>query len=108
MKDTVDHLQGVVSTLQRRNHVVLFADDAIEFTEGRQSGRAHPHDEILIDETVVVRVTVHLVDGSAPVHRFGGSWNHRSNTDFRDLTKAQQSNKERPQTKVHGQMSHTD
>lgn len=69
MKDTVDDLQSVVSSGQGRNHVVLLLDDAVEFAEGRQGGGSHPHDEVLVNEAVVLWVRVQLVDWPAPVHR---------------------------------------
>ena len=68
IKDTVNDLQGVVSSEQSGNHVVLPADDAVELAEGRQSGGPHPHDEVLVDEAVVQLVGVQLVDGPAPVY----------------------------------------
>lgn len=73
VKDTVDDLQRVVPGQQRRNHVTRLVDDAVEFAEGRQGGGSHPHDEVLVDEAVVVRSAVQLIDGPAPVHRFGRS-----------------------------------
>lgn len=69
MKDTVDDLQGVVPSEQSGNHAVLLGDDAVEFAEGGQSGGPHPHDEVLVDEAVVLRVSVQLVHRPAPVHR---------------------------------------
>ena len=53
-KDTVDDLQRVVPALQRGNHFALLVDDAVEFAEGRQGGGSHPHDEVLVDEAVVL------------------------------------------------------
>lgn len=73
VKDTVDDLQSVVPTRQRRNRVTRLVDDAVEFAEGRQGGGSHPHDEVLVDEAVVVRSAVQFIDGPAPVHRFGRS-----------------------------------
>lgn len=69
MKDTVDDLQRVVSVLQRRNHFARLVDDAVEFAEGRQGGGSHPHDEVLVDEAVVLGSSVQLVNGPAPVDR---------------------------------------
>lgn len=55
IKDTVDDLQGVVSSGQSWDHVVLSrGDDAVEFAEGRQGGGSHPHDKVLVDEAAVV------------------------------------------------------
>lgn len=73
MKDTVHDLQRVVPTRQRRNHVTRLVDDAVEFAEGWQGGGSHPHDEVLVDEAVVVQSAVQFIDGPAPVHRFGRS-----------------------------------
>lgn len=70
VKDTVDHLQGVVSPGHGWHHAVAWRlDDAVEFAEGRQGGGPHPHDEVLVDEAVIIRSGVQLVDGSAPVQR---------------------------------------
>lgn len=69
MKDTVDHLQGVVPSRQRRHHLAALADDAVELAEGGQGGGPHPHDEVLVDEAVVALIRVQLIDGPAPVQR---------------------------------------
>lgn len=70
MKDTVDDLQSVVSSGERRHHVVVvLIDDSVKFAESRQGGCSHPDDEILIDEACVVRVAAELVHRLAPVHR---------------------------------------
>lgn len=68
MEDTVDHFQSVVPTGQSRNRAVLPVDDAVQFAERRQSGSSHPHDEVLVDEAVVLWVGVQLVHRPAPVH----------------------------------------
>lgn len=69
-QDTVDDLQRVVAPGQRGHHVAGPVDDAVELPEGGQGRRAHPHDEVLVDEAVVVGGRrVQLVDGPAPVER---------------------------------------
>lgn len=68
-QDTVHHLQGVVAARQRGMHVAPPLDDPVQLPERGQGGGPHPHDEILVDESVVVRVGVQLEHGPAPVHR---------------------------------------
>lgn len=72
-QDTVDDLQRVVAPGQRGHHVAAPVDDAVELPEGGQGRRAHPHDEVLVDEAVVVGRRVQVVDGPAPVERLGRS-----------------------------------
>jgi len=68
-KDTVNHFQAVVPSWQSGHHIVPLLDDAIEFAERRQGGSSHPHDEVLVDEAVVLRVGIQLKHGPVPVHR---------------------------------------
>lgn len=71
-KDTVRDVQDVFATGQSGSHVGLLLDDAVELAKGRQSSRAHPHDQVLIDETVVLWIRiVQLVHRLPPVHRLG-------------------------------------
>lgn len=53
-KDTVDDFQGVVASWQCGCLVVLLLNDAVELSEGGEGSRAHPYNEILIYEAVVV------------------------------------------------------
>lgn len=73
-KDTVCDAQDVVAAGQRRHHVGLLLDDAVELAKGRQGSRSHPHNQVLIDETVVVGIRrVQLKHWLPPVHRLGGA-----------------------------------
>lgn len=72
-KDTVSDFQSVVSSGKRRRHVVLLVDDAVEFPKRGQGSRPHPHDEIFINEAVVLRVRVQLIDSLTPVDWFYSS-----------------------------------
>lgn len=70
-KDTVGDAQHIVAPGQGGGRVGLL-DDAIELAKRGQRSRTHPHNEVLVDEAVVVGIRrVQLVNGLPPVHRFG-------------------------------------
>lgn len=53
-------------------------DDAVQLAEGGQGSCPHPHNEILIDEAIVVRVwRVQLIDRLPPVDRFASAWRRK-------------------------------
>lgn len=68
-KDTVGDVQDVAAAGEGGAHVGLLLDNPIQLPKGGQRGRAHPHDEVLVDEAVVLRIRVQLVHGLPPVHR---------------------------------------
>lgn len=76
LKDTVIDLQAVVSSRKSWTLVVLRKDDAVQFPEVRQRSCSHPHNEVLIDESIVVRISrIKLVNRSTPVQWFSSSCN---------------------------------
>lgn len=77
-KDTVGDFQAVVAPGKCGCHVVLLLNDAVELSEGGESSCAHPHDEILIYEAVVVWVKVQLINRLVPVDRLRCVWKMRS------------------------------
>ncbi len=68
-KDTVGDFQAVVASGKCGSHVGLLLNDAVELSEGGESSCAHPHDEILIYEAVVIWVNVQLINRLVPVDR---------------------------------------
>lgn len=77
-KDTVGDFKGVVASGQCGCLVVLLLNDAVELSEGGEGSRAHPYNEILIYESVVVWVSVQLINRLVPVDRLGCIWKMRS------------------------------
>lgn len=74
-KDTVSDLQEVFATGQSGGCARLLLDDAIELAKGGQRSRAHPHNEVLIDKAVVLRIWwVQLIHWLPPVHRLRCAW----------------------------------
>lgn len=73
-EDTVSDFQSVVASGKRWCHVVLLLDDAVEFPKRGQGSRPHPHDEVFINEAVVLRVGVQLKDRLTPVDWFSSCW----------------------------------
>lgn len=69
-KDTVIDFQDVIAAGQSRGGTGLLLDDAVQLAESGQRSGAHPHDEVLVDEAVVVSIVrVQLVHRPPPVHR---------------------------------------
>ncbi len=75
-KDTVGDFQAVVASAKCGSHVGLL-NDAVELSEGGESSCAHPHDEILIYEAVVIWVNVQLINRLVPVDRLRCLWKMR-------------------------------
>lgn len=72
-KDTVSDIQAVIAAGQGRGHVGFLLDNAIELAKGRQSSCAHPHNEVLVDKAIVVRICwIQLIHRLPPVHRLIG------------------------------------
>lgn len=75
-KDTVADADAVVASRkavaeQLAAAAVQYPVELLEVGEGRLP---HPHDEVVVDEAVVVRlVRVQLVHGPPPVRRLGGA-----------------------------------
>ena len=68
---TVGDVDGIVAGLEARLEAGLVAvEPAVEFAEGGQGGRAHPHDQVLVLQSVVVLVVrIQVPQIPAPVLR---------------------------------------
>lgn len=73
-KDTVGDFQAIVASGKCGCHVGLLLNDAVELSEGGESSCAHPHDEILIYEAVVIWLNVQLINRLMPVDRLRCLW----------------------------------
>lgn len=73
-KDTVGNVQDVVAARESRGHVGLLMDYTVEFAKGGQRSCTHPHNEVFVDEAIVLLIQwVQFVHRLPPVHRFVGA-----------------------------------